>query len=752
MKFHKRAACLSLFLVFVFMAGHVLPSKAESPGYPPAVSATVPPVPEPGRALGAASVSRAWQLSAETPARLPVDGLRSPTPSSLMLGLLVACLASLACLAWNTVLQLRLRRWQRTEADLSDRLALKQALVDGIPYPVSIRTLDGRLLACNRNYLDSLRMTREQARGTLLTDSDWVEGGKARLMHRQCLAVARGGTASFTDMTVRIGGQLLEIHHWVTPYRDRQGRVLGLMNGWIDITERERLARQLREAMRQADEANRAKSVFLATMSHEIRTPMNAVIGILELVLQRLAPGQPERASLEVAYEAAGSLQLLIGDILDVAKIESGHLILTPERVRLREVVESVRRMFEGLARQKGLRLGVELGDTPGCDVLIDPLRFKQVLSNLVSNAIKFTEQGQVTIRLQEKNLDEGRAVVRLAVEDTGIGIAPADQARLFQPFIQVAKGRTVQGGTGLGLAICRKLVDLMGGDIEMHSEPGKGTLVSLDLLLRRCGAKTPEPGHESLILSSEPPRRLHVLIADDYPPNRVLLRQQLEFLGHRVEEAEDGQVALELWSDDHFDVLITDCNMPRLNGYQLARDVREQERRERRAPILILGYTADAEPDEVQRCREAGMDDCLFKPLGLETLRNYLAASFAQVAAPAQGLYDASTLHALGGGRAERVRELLETLLDSNRHDLQLLAALLDGADRAGLADHAHRIKGAARMIEARVLLEACVALEQACRQGEGDERLRGLAEKLRLALEALQEELQEQLAASVV
>ncbi|OKO19061.1 hypothetical protein AM469_003264 [Pseudomonas aeruginosa] len=182
-------------------------------------------------------------------------------------------------------------------------------------------------------------------------------------MHQQCLAVARGGTASFTDMAVRIGGQLLEIHHWVTPYRDRQGRVLGLMNGWIDITERERLARQLREAMRQADEANRAKSVFLAT--HEPRDPYADECGHRHprTVLQRLAPEQRERASLEVAYEAAGSLQLLIGDILDVAKIESGHLTLTPERVRLRHVVESVRRMFEGLARQKGLRLVVELDD-----------------------------------------------------------------------------------------------------------------------------------------------------------------------------------------------------------------------------------------------------------------------------------------------------------------------------------------------------------------------------------------------------
>ncbi|HHK2281993.1 TPA: ATP-binding protein [Pseudomonas aeruginosa] len=694
MKFQKRSACmLGLLLIFACMAGYAVPARVTAGEY-----SSMLRIPAPDRPGDADVVD-------EAPLRQAADGLSSPSPSSLVLGLLVACLVCVGCLGWNTVLQLRLRRWQRTEADLSGRLALKQALVDGIPYPVSIRTLDGRLLACNRNYLESLRMTREQARGTLLTDSDWVEGSKARLMHQQCLAVARGGTASFTDMAVRIGGQLLEIHHWVTPYRDRQGRMLGLMNGWIDITERE-----------------------------------------------RLAPEQRERASLEVAYEAAGSLQLLIGDILDVAKIESGHLTLTPERVRLRHVVESVRRMFEGLARQKGLRLVVELDDAPGRDVLIDPLRFKQVLSNLVSNAIKFTERGQVTIRLQERSLDEGRAIVRVDVEDSGIGIAPAEQARLFQPFIQVAKGRTVQGGTGLGLAICRKLVDLMGGDVEMHSEPGKGTRVSLDLLLRQCGPKMPESGQDPLAASMEPSRRLHILIADDYPPNRVLLRQQLEFLGHRVAEAEDGQVALELWADERFEVLISDCNMPRLNGYQLARRIRIQERCERRAPILILGYTADAEPDEVQRCRDAGMDDCLFKPLGLETLRNYLATSFGRDAAQPRGLYDAAALSSLGGDRPERLRELLETLLGSNRQDLQRLAILLREGDRTRLAEHAHRIKGAARMIGARTLLEACEALEDACRRSGDGECLQAPGERLRLALEALQEELQEQLAAAAV
>ncbi|MFO5992150.1 Hpt domain-containing protein, partial [Pseudomonas aeruginosa] len=204
--------------------------------------------------------------------------------------------------------------------------------------------------------------------------------------------------------------------------------------------------------------------------------------------------------------------------------------------------------------------------------------------------------------------------------------------------------------------------------------------------------------------------------------------------------------------ADERFEVLISDCNMPRLNGYQLARRIRIQERCERRAPILILGYTADAEPDEVQRCRDAGMDDCLFKPLGLETLRNYLATSFGRDAAQPRGLYDAAALSSLGGGRPERLRELLETLLGSNRQDLQRLAILLREGDRTRLAEHAHRIKGAARMIGARTLLEACEALEDACRRSGDGECLQAPGERLRLALEALQEELQEQLAGAAV
>lgn len=195
-------------------------------------------------------------------------------------------------------------------------------------------------------------------------------------------------------------------------------------------------------------------------MSHEIRTPLNAVIGMLELTLKRSASAPPDRRSLEVAYQSARGLLELIGDILDVARIESGHLTLSSERTNLRQVTEGVIRVFDGLARQKSIELKLELSGELDRDVLVDPLRFRQVLSNLISNAIKFTEQGQVKVNLTGIPLTDDYLQVKLAVSDSGIGISPDDQIRLFQPFVQVKES---SGGSGLGLMICRSLVNIMG-------------------------------------------------------------------------------------------------------------------------------------------------------------------------------------------------------------------------------------------------------------------------------------------------
>ncbi|MCS5517537.1 ATP-binding protein [Pseudomonas qingdaonensis] len=255
----------------------------------------------------------------------------------------------------------------------------------------------------------------------------------------------------------------------------------------------------------------------------------------------------------------------------------------------------------------------------------IDPLRFRQILSNLLGNAIKFTERGGVSVRLQCQPTPCGKQVhMHLAVEDSGIGISQPDQQRLFHPFIQ-AGSQPARQGTGLGLVISRTLCELMQGSLELHSTPGHGTqvTVSLPLMLASTASQPEEPAQEPMAQASQ---RLNILVVDDYPANLMLLEKQLSVLGHRVTQASDGAGGLQAWQAGRFDAVITDCNMPGMDGHQLAREIRAQEAQANRPPCLILGLTANAQADERERCLASGMDDCLFKPIGLGALSRHLS------------------------------------------------------------------------------------------------------------------------------
>ncbi|PMX19596.1 MULTISPECIES: transporter substrate-binding domain-containing protein [unclassified Pseudomonas] len=625
----------------------------------------------------------------------------------------------LISLTWNAYMRRQIKHRQMAERALNDQFEFMRALVNETPHPIYVRDRNGLLQTCNDSYLQVFDAKREDVIGKSVVQIGTALETEAAQYHADYLRVVAQGDPMILDRPLHIRGKKLTIYHWILPYRDSTGEVQGIIGGWIDISERRQLFDELRAAKEQADEANRAKSTFLATMSHEIRTPMNAVIGMLELTLKRADQGHLDRPAIEVAYNSAKDLLELIGDILDIARIESGRLSLAPERVNLKEVIESVVRVFDGLARQKTLSLLLEfkpeLEDT---DVLIDPLRFKQVLSNLVSNAIKFTERGQVKIKVDVQATEMPQQVeLKLVVEDTGIGISRDDQLRLFEPFAQADNsGHLARSGAGLGLVICRSLCSMMGGQLSLSSVPMVGTQVHVSLKMNRLLPVV--AADESKPIAAAPAPVLNVLVVDDHPANRLLMCQQLGYLGHQFTAAQHGAAGFQAWRQEHFDLVIADCNMPIMNGYELCRSIREYEQREQLPACVVLGFTANAQPEEKLRCAEAGMNDCLFKPISLTALERQLAQIEPQ--RPAMQL-DLTSLDALTGGDPQLSRRLLEELLSSSAHDRQeLVAMLVRQASPQDIIEQAHKIKGAARIVQAVGLAGQCEALEQACARGD--------------------------------
>ncbi|CAI8882714.1 two-component system, NarL family, sensor histidine kinase EvgS [Pseudomonas sp. IT-232MI5] len=636
-----------------------------------------------------------------------------------------AALLLLLALLWVFFLHRQIKGRLRAERMLNDQLQFVEALTDCMPPPLHVCGIDGFILSCNRSFLRSVGLDKKQVLGKTLNELPAANfKSPSQLLDNYQQALLDGQTIESTQI-IELQGRAISISHWVQPFHDSQGAIKGIICGWLDITEHHQMVLQLQEAKSQADCASRAKTRFLATMSHEIRTPMNAVIGILELALKRANNHPIDRASIEIAHTSAKSLLGLIGDILDIARIESGRLSLSPNRANLRELIESVVRVFEGLARQKRLRLILEIDASLNCDVLVDALRFKQILSNLISNAIKFTEEGTVTISIVGAFIDSNRLHISLSVEDTGVGISTADQQQLFRPFAQVQRNMPHTEGTGLGLFICRSLCEMMGGQLHMSSTLGRGTQINIELRVQVLESLMPP-----LLVPPQPKQRysLQVLVVDDHQVNRQVLSQQLQYLGHEVTEAENGQQAYEYWSSLPFDIVITDCQMPVMNGAELARTIRREELQNALDATVIIGLTADAQPEEIELCIRAGMTDCLIKPMGIDELDSHLlmhhqADDFdlpteAQLpeASDSVQLVDLGPLELLISSDPLKVRLILDELIKSNRKDCQLMLALLQEGEIEKLAELAHRINGAARVVKGEHLAQCCRRLEVAC------------------------------------
>jgi signal transduction histidine kinase/CheY-like chemotaxis protein/HPt (histidine-containing phosphotransfer) domain-containing protein len=518
---------------------------------------------------------------------------------------------------------------------------------------------------------------------------------------------------------------------------------------WADTTQQQQLEDALRRATELAQGASRTKSTFLATMSHEIRTPLNGVLGLLELLgLTRLDAEQ--RATLGVVRESGLSLLRIIDDILDFSKMEAGHLEVHPVPASLGDTINRACQVHSGVASSRGLLLEHWVDPHISPVLLFDPLRVGQILNNFISNALKFTTQGSVRISAELMQKTDTGERIQLSVADTGIGVDPETVGKLFEPFVQAEAGTWAQyGGTGLGLAISRRLAGAMGGEVRMHSKPGVGTRMVLDLPLPVADSAAVRTGPEASMrqlthamsgrrfapdaAAAEAEGTL-VLVVDDHPTNRMVLSRQVAALGYGAITAEDGEEALALWKQRQVALVLTDCNMPRRNGYELASAIRADEAARGAERKPILGCTASALSSEAERCAAAGMDACLVKPVDLvelmETLERWLPLPAGSTPesrpAPLVSLasatpFEPGLLTAVSGNDAATERSLVKDFLSTQSSDLR---ALEDAAARRHFTEVrrlTHRMLGAAQSLGAYPLLEACRAIDDAAQTGDG-------------------------------
>jgi two-component system sensor histidine kinase EvgS len=469
-------------------------------------------------------------------------------------------------------------------------------------------------------------------------------------------------------------------------------------------------------ARRQAQASELAKSRFLAVMSHEIRTPMNAILASIEM-LQNSLHDQHDRKLAHTASTAAESLLELLDDVLDLSKLDAHRLELELLPTDMGPLVHKVVEVARIKADDKSLPIRVTIENLEVGYVMVDPTRVRQVLMNLLSNAVKFTRQGSIDVAVRIDRGEQGRGTLTGRVSDTGIGIAQAQQKGIFDAYAQADTTTTRKyGGTGLGLTICRELVQLMGGTIALHSEQGVGTTVSFTLPVT-LAARPPWP--EQAEGATEAPHDFSasegvVLVVEDHPQNRFILAEQMRSLGVRAELVADGLAALAAIEDPSIELVLMDCHMPEMDGYEATRRIRQREARLGLPRVPVIAVSAATDSGHLEKCMASGMDGVLKKPLRLDELRSMLRLWLASAPGTSARAPLAAEPPAIDPLQQVDLHALYRQSIEEDEAALD--SAFAEG-DRAHVGHFAHRLKGAALMVDARAMAGHAESVEMTAR-----------------------------------
>jgi PAS domain S-box-containing protein len=653
---------------------------------------------------------------------------------------------------------------KQTEQKLQELLALQRAIVESANVAIISTGPEGLLRNFNAAAERILGYRAEEvigrAKPDIWHDPEDLQRIADEIERKTGKAVKPGGTVLRWGLEadgvveheltyVRKDGSTFRGALSITPLRTVGAGITGYMGVIQDITERRLIEDAQRHAREEAEAANRAKSQFLANMSHEVRTPLNGILGVTGMLLESELQSE-QRQLAEIVLSSAEGLLTIVNDILDFSKIEAGRTDLENIDFDLPGLLQSVTELQTARANEKCLAIETEISPEAPQRLHGDPLRLRQVLNNLLGNAIKFSDHGQIRLIVNvERAMAEG-VTLRFDVIDCGIGIPPEKQEQIFAPFAQADVSTTrLFGGTGLGLSICRHLVELMGGCIGVQSEPGHGADFWFTASFG-APAEVSESADESAVEEAEPLPKLRVLLAEDSAVNRLVATHQLRKLGCDVEAVDDGQQAIDATAAVRFDLVLMDCQMPVMDGYAATAAIRAREAREG-SYTRIIALTANAMKGERERCIAAGMDGYLSKPFRPAELYRLIDAVMRRVDQPVPEFSDDGPLDAMviADLRSESVDaegdhfpEYVELFSEAVAEAKAEIAEA--GGDLETLRVIAHRLRGAASNFGAIRLMALCAGIEQHAAAGnllEAEDLLESLASELSRVVDALRE-----------